>query len=238
MSPASVQPRGREPVHWPSGRRPPPPAPASPQTDAPQPWAGPLPQPPSALTCFLSVGSLLRGLHGHGPEPRLTALPGSRLPACFPGSPGLQQASDALPLVGEDSPLGADSAFAGSPSVHPWAASPSWVLRWGCCEPGRATCFSQVAGGCPSAASVGGRPPTASSRGCRRRTQKEARLPAQAAPTGQVDVRPQSVALPSVFTPHRMFWKEDAMLPALLPRTLGRPVAASRSPGALVTCSS
>lgn len=60
----------------------------------------------------------------------------------------------------------------------------------------------------------------AASQGCRGRTQKEAGLPTQAAPTGRVDVRPQSVARPSVFTPQRMFWKEDAMLPALLPRTL------------------
>ncbi|XP_010844106.1 PREDICTED: protein sidekick-1 [Bison bison bison] len=117
------------------------------QTDAPQPWAGPLPQPPLALTCFLSVGSLLRGLQKRARAvfDRFTWLPS---PGVFPG---LTRAAAGVRL----------------------------------------------------------------------------------APSRRVDVRPQSVARPSVFTPHRMFWKEDAMLPALLPHTLGRPVAAFRSPGAL-----
>ena len=62
--------------------------------------------------------------------------------------------------------------------------------------------------------------------------------PPQATPPGRADVQPQSIAQPSVFTLQRTFWKEDAVLSALLPRTRGRPVAASRNPGALVTHSS
>lgn len=62
--------------------------------------------------------------------------------------------------------------------------------------------------------------------------------PPQAAHPGRADVQPRSIARPSVFTPQRTFWKEDAMLSALLPRTCGRPVAASRNPGALVMRSS
>ena len=53
------------------------------------------------------------------------------------------------------------------------------MLGWSCCEPRRAKCFSQVAGGCPSAASVCGRPPVGDAGG---RAQKEARLPTSGYP--------------------------------------------------------
>lgn len=131
---------------------------------------------------------------------RFTRLPS---PGMFPG---LTRAAAGVRLGslsrGEDSPLGADPAFAVGPSVDAWAVSPSWVLRCSCCEPRRAAaCFSQVPGGCPSAASVGGRPSVTSSRGRRGRTQKETRLAPQAAPPGWADVWPRSIARPPVFTP-------------------------------------
>ena len=130
------------------------------------------PSPRRPLTCFPSVASLLRVLHRHGPEPRLSPLPGLRLPAY----PSCSRCQARFLLMGRTL-LWVQTACL--PPVDVWAVSPSWVLGWSCCEPGRAS-FSQVAGGCPSAASVGGRPPVGDA-GVR--AQKEARLPAQVGQT-------------------------------------------------------
>lgn len=209
--------QGREPVHRRvAATRPPAPLP---RQTPPQPWAGPFPSRHQPWTFLLPVCGPAPGALGRGPELRFVHFTtGFRLPGMFPWSASwvagplagrtllwVQTPAFAVgPLGGRLGCLLVLGAAAAAVNSRAEAAATSPKCQEGVrCFCGWAA-FSNLQSG------------------TQRQNPERDLVALSGCPLQVVDSLALGAMLSHLFTPRERLWKEDAMPPARLPRTLGR----------------